>query len=48
MNLFKQKVSNQQGIYAVKFCKNGEWRDVVIDDYFPVTDRMTPAFAQAS
>jgi calpain-15 len=26
---------NEEGVYRVKICKNGEWQEVVIDDYFP-------------
>ena len=33
--LFLTDRQNKYGIYGVRICKNGEWRDVVIDDYIP-------------
>lgn len=33
--LFITKEINEFGIYRVKFCKNGEWVTVTVDDYFP-------------
>lgn len=35
MKLFVTDKPNEYGIYAVKICKNGEWKEVVIDDRFP-------------
>ena len=35
MKLFITDVTNEFGIYAVKLTKNGEAKEVVIDDYFP-------------
>jgi calpain-15 len=35
MRLFITDVTNEFGIYAVKLTKNGEAKEVVIDDYFP-------------
>ena len=29
------KEVNDEGIYKVKLCKNGEWVIVTVDDYFP-------------
>ena len=26
---------NEEGLYRVKFCKNGDWIEVTVDDYFP-------------
>lgn len=26
---------NEDGLYRVKFCKNGDWIEVTVDDYFP-------------
>ena len=35
MKLFITDRTNQYGIYAVKIWKNGEFKEVVIDDFFP-------------
>lgn len=35
------------GIYRVKFCKNGEWVTVTVDDYFPCYPEGEPLFARA-
>lgn len=35
LNLFLSKKSNQQGIYGIKICYEGEWTEVVVDDYLP-------------
>lgn len=34
-NLFLNKKSNLQGIYGIKLNHEGEWREIVIDDYLP-------------
>lgn len=34
-HLFITKQKNKYGIYRVKFCKNGVWEEVTVDDYFP-------------
>lgn len=34
-SLFLTDKINQHGIYGIKLCKDGEWIEVVIDDYFP-------------
>ena len=39
--------TNDYGIYSVKVCKNGEWREVVIDDRIPCAYN-TPAFSRAN
>ena len=31
--LFIQLEYNAEGIYGVKFCKNGEWIEVFVDEY---------------
>ena len=46
MNLFITTKINQYGVYAVKICKNGEWREVVVDDRFPCFQG-EPSFSKA-
>lgn len=45
--LFITDKINQSGIYRVKFCKNGEWVTVTVDDYFPCYPEGEPLFARA-
>ena len=45
-NLFVNDKANDFGIYGVKFCKNGEWKEVVVDDKFPCFQG-EPAFSKA-
>ena len=37
---------NEFGIYGVNICKNGQWTDIVIDDWIPVRDG-EPVFSRA-
>ena len=37
---------NDYGIYGVRFCKNGEYKDVIVDDKFPCFNG-EPAFSKA-
>jgi calpain-15 len=34
-NNFITKEKNKEGVYRLKFCKNGNWEEVTVDDYFP-------------
>lgn len=45
--LFITQQYNEEGMYRVKFCKNGVWVEVTIDDYFPCSARGGPKFSQA-
>ena len=46
--LFITETINDYGIYAVKICKNGEWRHVIVDDFFPCSNkRLGPCFSKA-
>ncbi|KAL9647648.1 hypothetical protein ABK040_015138 [Willaertia magna] len=36
-NLFITKTANKSGIYEVQLCLGGEFRRIVVDDYFPTT-----------
>lgn len=44
-SLFKTKEANKYGAYCMRICKNGQWRDVVVDDSFPCNGDK-PAFSQ--
>jgi calpain-15 len=35
MKLFITDITNEYGVYAIKITKNGEIKEVVIDDFFP-------------
>ena len=43
--LFVNKIYNEEGIYRVRLCKNGEWQSVTIDDYFPCFYNSGPIFS---
>ena len=38
-NLFLTKEANKYGIYGVKLCIDGEWKEILIDDYFPCDNK---------
>ena len=40
--IFKTEYYNDNGIYQIKLCINGEWTTVVIDDYFPCIPLSSP------
>jgi hypothetical protein len=47
--LFITRKKNNQGIYAVKMNHYGEWRAVIMDDYFPCYNRKRgPAFTKGN
>ena len=46
-NLFLSDKQNKFGIYGMKICKNGEWKEVVVDDYIPCY-KGDPAFSKAN
>ena len=46
MRLFVTDKVNEFGIYAVRVCKNGEWKEIVVDDQFPCYNG-EPAFSKA-
>lgn len=39
------KVYNEEGVYRVRICKNGEWQSVTVDDYFPCFVNGGPIFS---
>ncbi|CDW72805.1 calpain family cysteine protease containing protein [Stylonychia lemnae] len=46
--LFVNKTYNEEGVYRVRICKNGEWQSVTIDDYFPCFINGGPIFSTTS
>jgi calpain-15 len=46
--LFITDTYNEDGIYRLKFCKNGEWIEVTVDDYFPCYPSGGPMFSKAN
>ena len=42
------KEYNEQGVYQLRFCKNGEWQTVVIDDFIPCFPNSGPIFSRSS
>jgi calpain-15 len=46
-NLFITKTKNNEGVYRIKFCKNGEWVEVTIDDLIPCMPFGGPLFSKA-
>ena len=47
-NLFPSIQINENGIYMARILHDGEYQEVVIDDYFPVDQNNKSAFAQPS
>lgn len=45
--LFESNKKNEFGIYSVFICKNGEWKEVVVDDFLPCNGTH-PAFSRAN
>jgi Calpain family cysteine protease len=45
---FVTKEYNEQGIYMVRICKNGEWQNVILDDYFPCFPNGGPIFSRSN
>lgn len=44
-NLIITKEKNKEGVYRVKICKNGNWIEVTIDDFFPCNPFGGPIFS---
>ncbi|KAH9329441.1 hypothetical protein KI387_001549 [Taxus chinensis] len=44
-NLIITPQYNEEGVYTVRFCIQGEWVPVVVDDWIPCESRGKPAFA---
>jgi len=46
--LFVTKEVSKEGVYRVKFVKNGEWVTVTVDDYFPCIPGCDPIFGRSA
>jgi calpain-15 len=46
--LFITQEYNEQGIYQLRICKNGEWVKVTVDDYIPCYNWGGPMFCRAT
>lgn len=46
--LFITKEYNEEGIYQIRICKNGEWITVTIDDYIPCRYNGGPMFSRGA
>jgi calpain-15 len=46
--LFITKEYNEEGIYRLRICKNGEWTLVTVDDYIPCSYNAGPMFAHSN
>ncbi|GBG77348.1 hypothetical protein CBR_g23680 [Chara braunii] len=38
---------NEEGIYTFRFCIQGEWQPVIVDDWIPLNAKRKPAFAMS-
>lgn len=46
--LFITKKYNEEGLYRLKLCKNGEWMEITLDDYFPCSEEGGPIFSRSN
>ena len=46
--LFKSEEVSPCGLYRIRFCKNGEWQVVTVDDYFPCAPFGKPKFNRSN
>mmetsp|Transcript_3423 Transcript_3423/g.2407 ORF Transcript_3423/g.2407 Transcript_3423/m.2407 type:complete len:151 (-) Transcript_3423:184-636(-) len=46
--IFDTKDYNEAGVYVIKFCKNGEWQSVTIDDFIPCFPNGGPIFSRSN
>lgn len=44
--IFVTKEYSENGVYAMKLCKDGQWTDVIVDDRFPCLANGTLAFCK--
>lgn len=45
--LFNTKSYNSEGVYRLHFCKNGEWINVTVDDWFPCFPGSGPIYSRS-
>jgi len=46
--LFLTRRFNKEGVYGIFLCDTGDWRLVIVDDYFPCTSHGGPAFSKGN
>ncbi|KAL5267544.1 hypothetical protein ACHWQZ_G004545 [Mnemiopsis leidyi] len=45
--IFLNKCVSTEGVYEVRLCKDGQWTNVLVDDYFPCSPNKKLTFAQS-
>jgi calpain-15 len=48
LDLIETEEINEHGVYRVKFCKNGWWQSVRVDDYFPCFPGAGPIYSRSN
>jgi len=46
--IVETKEVNGDGCYRMKFCKNGQWQSVRVDDYFPCYPAAGPVYSKSN
>lgn len=46
LNLFESKENNNLGFYSIRLCIDGQWQNIIIDDYFPLIRGFNPKETQ--
>ena len=47
-DLVETKEVNENGVYRVRFCKNGWWQSVRVDDFFPCFPGAGPIYSRSN
>jgi calpain-15 len=47
-SILLNKNVNKEGCYMIRLCDNGEWKTLILDDYFPVCSRGILLFGRAA
>lgn len=48
LDLVETKQVNEHGVYRVRFCKNGWWQSVRVDDFFPCFPNAGPIYSRSN